>query len=83
MLLSLFNPIIEGILVNCDATNNTFEKVCSSKPIYLPPLPVIVDSEVFINRIQGVNEMERSISLFIELSTTWKDPGLSILVDSM
>ena len=76
VLLSLFVPLTKG-LKSCEA-ENYLAKICSKNQVYSAPLPVNIKSQIFINEIQAVNEIERSITLFIELHTSWMDPSLLV-----
>ena len=76
VLLSLFVPLTKG-LKSCEDENH-LAKICSKNQVYSAPLPVNIKSQIFINEIQAVNEVERSITLFIELHTSWMDPILFV-----
>ena len=76
LLLSLFVSLTKG-LKSCEAENH-LAKICSKNKVYSAPLPVNIQSQIFINEIQAVNEVERSITLFIELHTSWMDPSLFV-----
>ena len=76
VLSSLFISLTKG-LKSCEAENH-LSKICSKKQIDSALLPVNIQSEIFINEIQAVNEIERSITLFIELHTSWTDPSLFV-----
>ena len=76
LLLSLFVSLTKG-LKSCEAENH-LAKICSKNKVYSAPLPVNIQSQIFINEIQAVNEIERSITLFIELHTSWMDPSLFV-----
>ena len=76
VLLSLFVSLTKG-LKSCEAENH-LAKICSKNQVYSAPLPVNIKSQIFINEIQAVNEVERSITLFIELHTSWMDPSLVV-----
>ena len=76
VLLSLFVSLTKG-LKSCEAENH-LSKICSKNQLYSAPLPVNIKSQIFINEIQAVNEIERSITLFIELHTSWIDPSLLV-----
>ena len=81
LLLSLFVSLTKG-LKSCEAENH-LAKICSKNTVYSAPLPVNIQSQVFINEIQAVNEIERSITLFIELHTSWMDPSLFVSDENM
>ena len=76
VLLLLFVSLTKG-LKSCEA-ENYLAKICSKNQVYSAPLPVNIKSQIFINEIQAVNEIERSITLFIELHTSWMDPSLLV-----
>ena len=64
-------------LKSCENENHS-AKICSISKVYSAPLPALITTDIYINEIQAVNEVERSISLFIELYTSWTDPSLSV-----
>ena len=76
VLLSLFVSLSKG-LKSCESENH-LAKVCSKNQVYSAPLPVNIQSEIYINEIQALNEVERSITLFIELHTSWMDPSVFV-----
>ena len=81
LLLSLFVSLTKG-LKSCEPENH-LAKICSKNKVYSAPLPVNIQSQIFINEIQAVNEIERSITLFIELHTSWMDPSLFVSDENM
>ena len=81
VILSLFVSLTKG-LISCESENH-LAKICSKTQVYSAPLPVNIQSQIFINEIQAVNEIERSITLFIELHTSWMDPSLFVSDENM
>ena len=60
------------------SSQHDFVEVCTVQELYFPPLPVQIDTEVYLNDIHGINDVEKSISIFLELETFWIDEGISV-----
>lgn len=53
-------------------------ETCSVDELYIPPMPVEIQTMVYLNDIHGVDEVAKSISIYVELEAYWQDPGVSV-----
>jgi hypothetical protein len=49
---------------------------------YISPLPTVLETTLYLIEIVKIDENENSISIFVELSTSWKDKKLASTVSS-
>ena len=75
LVSSLFQYILT--LKTCQEDHKIVQ-VCSVDELYVAPLPVSIDTEVYLNDIHGIDEVEKSISIYVELETYWTDLGISV-----
>ena len=61
-------------LDSCDMSKNVNVDICTVGNVsYIPPLPVLLDTRLYLIEIVKIDGNENSISIFVELSTFWKD----------
>lgn len=78
VLVVLFHLLhLNQALQSCN-DDHAIVETCSVEELYLPPMPVEIQTMVYLNDIHGVDEVAKSISIYVELEAYWIDPGISI-----
>ena len=70
-------------LDSCSKTNSIKLDICVvGNQSYIPPLPTVLETTLYLIEIVKIDGNENSISIFVELSTFWKDNKLASTVSS-
>ena len=70
-------------LDSCSKTNSIKLDICVvGNQSYIPPLPTVLETTLYLIEIVKIDGNENSISIFVELSTSWKDNKLASTVSS-
>ena len=70
-------------LDSCSMTEDIKVDICviGNQP-YTPPILTVLETTLYLIEIVKIDENENSISIFVELSTSWKDNKLASTVSS-
>ena len=77
LLLILFVKTNSSEFKNCDKNHSKLQ-ICSTKEVYTPPVPVNVDTTLYLNNIHMLDFENNAISLSAELVATWLDKGVEL-----
>ena len=70
-------------LDSCSMTDDIKVDICViDNQSYIPPLPTVLETTLYLIEIVKIDGNENSISIFVELSTSWKDNKLASTVSS-
>ena len=82
-VLSILKPSVAKLrisdLKNCKEESHESRICLTGENGYFKPFPVIVDSQLIVRNIVGIDENKKSISLQLQLWTRWDDPGVALL----
>ena len=88
-LLFIFYVIVSKVncafskLDSCSMTDDIKVDICViGNQSYIPPLPTVLETTLYLIEIVKIDGNENSISIFVELSTSWKDNKLASTVSS-
>ncbi len=70
-------------LKNCKEDNQESIICLTNENGYFKPFPVMVDSELVLRNIIGIDESKNSISVQLQLWTQWVDPGIALSNQSL
>ena len=65
-------------LKSCSENHDCLELCFTQKGGYTEPLPLVLETELYLKAITGIDEGQNSISIQAELWCYWGDPGLAL-----
>ena len=65
-------------LKRCLDKNDKKLELCFNGEDYVHPIPAVLDTYLYLNKIINIDGDGNSISIHMELITYWSDPGLSL-----
>ena len=87
LVLSVLKPSVAKLrisdLKNCKEESQESIICLSGENGYFKPFPVMVDSELVLRNIIGIDESKNSISAQLQLWTRWVDPGIALSNESL
>ena len=87
LVLSVLKPSVAKLriadLKNCNEESQESIICLSGENGYFKPFPVMVDSELVLRNIIGIDESKNSISAQLQLWTRWVDPGIALSNESL
>ena len=69
-------------LKSCSENHDYLELCFTQKGGYTEPLPLVLETELYLKAITGIDEGQNSISIQAELWCEWKDPALRLSDES-
>ena len=77
-IICLFFKLSSADLRRCLDKNDNKIELCFNGEDYVHPLPAVLDTWLYLNKIIKIDGDGNSISIHMELITFWRDPGLSL-----
>ena len=74
----LLIKLICADLKSCSEKHDKLEVCFKGEEAYTIPLPVIVNSDLYLEEIIDIHEDKHSVSIQLNLWTMWKDPSLAL-----
>ena len=65
-------------LRSCSENHEHLELCFTQKGGYTEPLPLVLETELYLKAVTGIDEGQNSISIQAELWCYWGDPGLAL-----
>ena len=67
---------IQVIALEECSNDKTDYQFCLTKYPYTPPLPVLVNLTIYVNSIHGIDDVEKTLTISIEILSYWVDNGI-------
>ena len=77
----IFLNLGEATLRNCSEKHDQQDICMNGEEDYSYPLPVVLETWLYLNEIIKIDGNENSISMSVELITYWTDPQLGLSDD--
>ena len=78
LIITCFLKLSSADLRRCLDKKDKKIELCFNGEDYVHPLPAVVESILYLNKIIKIDGDGNSISIHMELITFWRDPGLSL-----